>query len=93
MSAAESDARRALNRLRRALEKSRRELTLLAGAGQRMEGGSFPVAEYREAEDQMDRILDFLAEEERRLQSSLLQKSGIDVGRLRRGGEGGLEES
>lgn len=93
MSAPESDARRALNRLRRALEKSRRELTSLAEAGQRVEGGSFPGAEYREAEDQMDRILDFLSEEELRLQSSLLRRSGIDAGRLRRGNEEGLEES
>jgi hypothetical protein len=93
MSAPESDARRALNRLRRALEKSRRELTFLSDAGQRFEGGSFPAAAYHEAEGQMDRILDFLSEEERRLQASLLRRVGIDAGRVRRQGEGGLEES
>jgi len=92
MSAPESDARKALNRLRRALEKGRRELTSLADAGQRVEGGSFPAAEYRDAESQMDRILDFLSEEERRLQASLLRRGGIDVGRVRRQGGGALEE-
>jgi hypothetical protein len=41
----------------------------------------------------MDRILDFLSEEERRLQASLLRRVGVDAGRLRGAGEGGLEES
>lgn len=49
-----------------------------------MEGGGFPAEGYREAEVEMDRILDFLAEEERRFQSSLLRRGGIDTGRLRR---------
>jgi hypothetical protein len=93
MSAPESDARRALNRLRRALEKSRRELESLAEAGQRLEGRDFPVSDYREAENQMDLILEFLSEEERRLQARLLQGGGIDAGRLRRSSGVGPEES
>lgn len=93
MSAPESDARRALNRLRRALEKSRRELSSLADAGRRVGGADFPQAEYREAEEGMDRILDFLSDEERRLQASVLRVGGIDAGRLRRSGGAEVEDS
>jgi hypothetical protein len=92
MSAPESDARRALNRLRRALEKSQRELSSLAQAGERMEGSGFPAGGYREAEEGMDRILDFLAEEERRIQAGLLRRGGIDAGRLRGRTEREVEE-
>jgi hypothetical protein len=92
MSAPESEARKALNRLRRSLEKGRRELTSLAEARKRMEGGGFPTAEFREAEEQMDRILDFLSEEERRLQAGLLGRGGIDAKRLRSSGGAGQEE-
>ncbi len=84
MSRVESEARKALNRLARALEKSRRELEALAGAIRHAEGGDFPGERYREAEEGLSRLLEFSEEEGRRLQAKILEAGGLEPGRVRR---------
>jgi len=84
MTRVESEARKALNRLVRALEKSRREMDSLAGAIRHAEGDDFPAEAYREAEDRMDRLVEFAEEEGRRLQAKILQSGGLEPGRIRR---------
>lgn len=80
----ESEARKALNRLRRAVEKSRRELEALVGAIRTAEGEDFPVEEYEEAEARIQETLEFLDQEGRRLQAKILQAGGLEPGRVRR---------
>lgn len=84
MTTAESEARRALNRLARALEKSRRELDALAGSIRHAEGDDFPGDAYRDAEDRLARLLEFVEEEGGRLQEKVLRSGGLEPGRVRR---------
>lgn len=87
MDTAESEGRKALNRLRRALEKSVRELGALEGAIRNAEGEDFPAEEYGAARDRIEGVLDFLEEEGRRLESKILEMGGLESGRLRRASE------
>lgn len=80
----ESEARKALNRLRRAVEKSRREMEALVGAIRTAEGDDFPAEEYEEAEARIRETLEFLDQEGRRLQAKILQAGGLEPGRIRR---------
>lgn len=80
----ESEARKALNRLRRAVEKSRREMEALVGAIRTAEGDDFPAEEYEEAEARIRETLEFLDQEGRRLQAKILQSGGLEPGRIRR---------
>lgn len=84
MTRVESEARKALSRLVRSLEKSRRELDALAGAIRHAEGDDFPVEAYREAEEGLARLLEFGEEEGRRLQTKILEAGGLEPGRVRR---------
>ncbi len=84
MESAEKEARKALNRLRRALEKGRREMDALEGAIRHAEGADFPFREYEGARERLEWILGFLEEEENRLQSKILQTGGLEPGRIRR---------
>jgi len=84
MSTVESEARKALNRLRRSIEKSRRELNSLSGAIRRAEGEDFPVGEYESAEQRLEELLSFLDEEGRRLEAKVLLSGGLEPGRIRR---------
>ena len=84
MTTPESEARKALNRLARALEKSRRELDALAGAIRHAEGEDFPAAAYDQAEGGISALLDFVEEEGQRLQEKVLQSGGLEPGRVRR---------
>lgn len=84
MTTPESEARKALNRLARALEKSRRELDALAGAIRHAEGEDFPAAAYDQAEGRISALLDFVEEEGQRLQEKVLQSGGLEPGRVRR---------
>lgn len=85
MTTVESEARKALNRLVRALEKSRRELDSLSGAIRHAEGDDFPRERYAEIEAAIDELLEFSAEEGQRLQAKILQAGGLEPGRIRRG--------
>lgn len=84
MAHAEAEARRTLNRLRRALEKGRRETDALQGALQRAEGDDFPEHAYDEARERIDRLVEFVNEEARRLQHKILVAGGLEPGRVRR---------
>ena len=80
----EKEARKALNRLRRSLEKSVREMHSLEGALRSAESDDFPSAAYDEARLAVDRLLAFLDEEERRLRDKVLAAGGLEPGRVRR---------
>lgn len=85
MDTAESEARKALARLRRALEKSDRELRSLEGALSHAEGSDFPDDVYAEAAGAIRRALQFTEEEGARLQEKILHAGGLEPGRVRRG--------
>ncbi len=84
MTSSESEARKALNRLLRAVEKSRRELESLAGAIRHAEGSDFPNERYLEVTARLDEVTDFVHEESRRLQDKILRSGGLEPGRVRR---------
>lgn len=82
--AAEKEARRALARLGRAVEKCDRELETLEGSLRHAEGDDFPAAEYERVREALARISDFVEEEGGRLQEKVLQAGGLEPGRIRR---------
>jgi Cdc6-like AAA superfamily ATPase len=79
------EARRALNRLRRAVEKADAELASFAGSLKHAEAGDFPAHEFEEAERRLAELVQFLDEQEQRLQEKILHAGGIEPGRVRRG--------
>ncbi|HKK92737.1 MAG TPA: hypothetical protein VJ925_04850 [Longimicrobiales bacterium] len=83
--AAISSGRKALARLGRAAEKTRRELDALEGALRRAEGSDFPIDRYEELRGLIERIGDFVEEEGTRLQEKVLHSGGLEPGRIRRG--------
>lgn len=85
MSTPESEGRKALNRLRRAVEKSRREVDALRGALCHAEGEDFPATEYEDVMNNLMEIEDFLDREAARLQEKILSFGGLEPGRVRRG--------
>jgi hypothetical protein len=85
----EKEARKALVRLRRAVEKSQREMESLVGAIRLAEGDDFPSAEYEGAGDSLQAISDFLDDEGQRLEAKILQAGGLEPGRTRRSSAGG----
>lgn len=87
MDAAAKDARRALNRLRRAMERAAVELDAVAGALRHAEAQDFPAAEFAQAAENLDRVIQFIDEQEQRIQEKLLHAGGIEPGRVRRGGQ------
>ena len=84
MPQAEAEARRAANRLRRALEKAHREIDALEGALARAEGDDFPEHAYEEARAHVDQLVEFVDGEARRLQYKILAAGGLEPGRVRR---------
>jgi hypothetical protein len=85
MSSAEAEARRALNRLRRAVEKADRELGSLEASLKHAEGPDFPEERYEQVRDAMRLAASFTEEEGARLAEKLLQAGGLEPGRVRRG--------
>jgi hypothetical protein len=81
---AEKEARKALSRLRRALEKGVRELDALEGAIRHAEGDDFPEAEYASVRSRLSMVMDFLEEEGQRLEAKILETGGLEPGRIRR---------
>ena len=81
---AEKEGRKALSRLRRAIEKGLRELDALEGAIGRAEGEDFPKDEYDEVRRRLGITMDFLEEEGRRLEAKILETGGLEPGRIRR---------
>jgi hypothetical protein len=86
MTSPESEARKALARLRRAAEKAEREMEALQGALQHAEGTDFPSDTYEGVRGALRTVLDFTDEEATRLQEKILHAGGLEPGRVRRGG-------
>lgn len=86
MDTAEREARRALARLQRSLEKCDRELRSLKGALENAEGEDFPAADYEEVDGFLTAARDFAAREGARLQAKILTSGGLEPGRIRRTG-------
>ena len=82
--AAVSEARKALNRLRRAAEKAMREMEALEGSLRHAEGDDFPREVYDEQAARLRAVLDFVDEEAARLQEKILHAGGLEPGRVRR---------
>lgn len=84
--AAEREARRALMRLRRSVEKSGRELELVEAALREAEGDSFPADVFDVAARHLYAIAEFIDEQEERLEARILEAGGLDPERLKRTG-------
>jgi hypothetical protein len=82
---AAKEARRALNRLRHALDKADVELGAVAGALRHAEAGDFPATDFEQASEHVRLVLQFVEEQEQRLQEKVLHAGGIEPGRVRRG--------
>ena len=80
------EARRALVRLRRAVEKAGQELEAVAGALRHAEGTDFPAEAFAQAAGQLDAVKSFVEEQEDRLEEKILHAGGIEPGRVRRTG-------
>ena len=84
MDGAEREGRRALNRIRRGVEKGLRDLEALEGALRHAEGEDFPADSYAEVREWFGSVLGFIEEEEGRLEAKILQAGGLEPGRIRR---------
>lgn len=82
--ASEREARRALMRLRRAVEKSARELESVEGTLRTVEGGDFPADVFEQAAHHLLAVAEFIDEQDERLQEKILQAGGLDPERFRR---------
>jgi len=82
--AAVSEARKALNRLRRAAEKAVREMEALKGSLRHAEGDDFPAEVYDQHCTALEAVVDFVDEEATRLQEKILHAGGLEPGRVRR---------
>lgn len=83
---AEAEGRRALARLRRAVEKSERELDAVRGALRHAEGDDFPAEAFGDAAAHMRALLEFIDEQSARLEEKILTAGGLEPGRVRRTG-------
>ena len=81
---AESRARKALNRLRRAMEKALIELDVLEVALVSVEGEDFPRRAYAGLRSRLSEVLEFTDDEGTRLQEKVLQAGSLKHGRVRR---------
>jgi hypothetical protein len=86
MTTVEGEARRALARLRRAIEKAAGELDAVDGALRTAEGSDFPTAAFDDATAHLRAVADFVDEQADRLQEKILYAGGIEPGRVRRTG-------
>lgn len=84
--AATSEARKALNRLRRASEKTLHEMDRLEGSLRHAEGADFPTDTYERMRGLLEEVNAFVDDEARRLQEKILHSGGLEPGRVRRGG-------
>ena len=81
---AESEARKALSRLRRALEKTAHELDVLRGSLQHAEGSDFPHAQFDDAKRHIAALHAFVDEQAERMEEKMLAAGGLEPGRIRR---------
>ena len=97
----EGEARRGLARLRRAVEKARREVRGLRAALAQAEADGFPGDDYAEMDRHLAAVAEIALREASRQQAKVLRAGGISPGGVRgrggpaplaRGGGGGDEE-
>jgi hypothetical protein len=81
----ESEARKALMRLRRALEKTQHELEAVAAALRDAEGEDFPHADFDAAIANIHAVETFVDEQAERIEEKMLSSGGLEPGRIRRG--------
>lgn len=84
MKTAESEARKALNRFRRAIEKAEKELQSLEDALRHAEEADFPADPYEAAVTSLRAVINFADEEGERLREKILYAGGLEPGRVRR---------
>lgn len=84
MDSVEKELRRALQRLRRTLEKAEREVDALHAVLQRGESDDFPSEEYADARRRIGELRDWIDQETGRLRMKILESGGIEPGRIRR---------
>jgi len=84
MDAAIREARRALTRLQRAVEKVEHELGDLEGALRHAEAEDFPEQAFEEVRQALARVTAFAEEEGERLEEKILHAGGLEPGRVRR---------
>lgn len=82
----EREARRALVRLRRSVEKAVTELDAVRGALEHVEGADFPAAAFADADQRLAAVDAFVDEQAERLAEKMLTAGGLEPGRLRRTG-------
>ena len=82
----EREARRALTRLRRAVEKSMAELESVGGALRHAEGSDFPAEAFDDAASKLHAVTEFIDEQSERLEEKILHAGGLEPGRVRRTG-------
>lgn len=80
------EARNALARLRRAVEKAERELGAVEGALRHAEGADFPEGEFGAATASLAAVAGFVEEQAERLEAKMLEAGGLEPGRIRRTG-------
>jgi len=86
MSTVEGEARRALARLRRSIEKADAGLGAVEAVLRHAEGDDFPAAAFAESARHLRAVADFVDEQAERLEAKILHAGGIEPGRVRRTG-------
>ena len=84
MKTPEAETRRALARLRRAIEKARREIRGLRELLDQSEAESFPGDDYAEIDEHLSAVTELVNREQARQQAKILRAGGITPNRLRR---------
>jgi hypothetical protein len=86
MTTVEGEARRALGRLRRAVEKAGSELDAVRATLRIAEGEEFPADAFDAAAADVAALASFVDEQAARLAEKMLHAGGIEPGRVRRSG-------
>ena len=81
---AESEARKAMNRLRRAVEKTEHELAAVRGALEHAEGEDFPDRAFDDAQAHLGAVHSFIDDQAARIEEKILSSGGLEPGRIRR---------
>lgn len=84
MKTPEAETRRALARLRRAVEKARREIRGLRELLDRSEAEGYPADDYAEMDEHLSAVTDIVGREQARQQAKILRSGGIAANRLQR---------
>ena len=84
MTTPEAETRRALARLRRAIEKARREIRGLRELLDESEAEGYPADDYAEMDDHLSSVTELIHREQARQQAKILRSGGIAANRLRR---------